>query len=102
MGADERSPVRPGRFLETKQRLGILPTLAFWNRRDVWRSTRWFTVPVMTTTIAASVATPIALQAGVWPTAIGAPLAAFGAFSLALGGLERYIRKRVKRRHAGG
>jgi hypothetical protein len=35
-----------GAYLETRQRLGIVPTLAFWNRPDIWRVGRWLVAPV--------------------------------------------------------
>ena len=47
LGAGEATPYRPGRYLETPQRLGILPTMAFWNRKDVWKSARWLVAPMV-------------------------------------------------------
>jgi hypothetical protein len=95
MGADETAPDRPGRHLETPQLFGILPTLAFWNRRDVWRHARWFIAPV---------AGSAALFVGYCATLVGPgelPLVGLASgvpVVLVQGLLERYIRRARARR----
>jgi hypothetical protein len=91
-GADESAPPRPGRYLETPQRLGILPTLAFWNRRDVWKSARWFVGPVMGASLVASVAIGAAVSPLLFP-AVGAVTGL--PVALTYGLLERHIRRRL-------
>ena len=97
MGADESAPPRPGRYLETPQRLGILPTLHFWNRRDVWKNVRWLMAPLagmgaLTTGLAWDAVNPAMLP--LVGLASGVPLV------LAHGLLERYVRRRVRERRA--
>ncbi len=99
-GADASTPRRRGQHLETQQRLGIVPTWTFWNRRDVWRLARWYAHPM----------TFVALQAGFWvPTwldlapaarVLASPAIGVGVLALALGALERYIRSRLPGRRA--
>ena len=95
-GADDRAPSRPGRFLETPQKFGLLPTLHFWNRRDIARSARWFTAPV---TVASMIATAVVVStmtiAHPWLLPLvgvicGAPVV------LAHGLLERHVRRRLR------
>lgn len=95
VGAHEGDPPRPGRFLETPQRLGILPTLHFWNRRDVWKSGRWLFAPLagasaLLTGLAATAVDPWLLP--LVGLANGLPVV------LAHGLLERYIRRKVRER----
>jgi hypothetical protein len=97
-GADASAPPRPGRYLETPQRLGILPTLAFWNRHDVWKSARWFAVPVIGASLLASAALAFTVTPWLFPAigvATGVPTA------LTYGLLERHIRRRLGRAGAG-
>jgi hypothetical protein len=95
VGADESAPPRPGRYLETPQVLGILPTLHFWNRRDVWKSGRWLFAPL---------AGASALMTGLASTAVDpwlVPLVGLASglpVVLAHGLLERYVRRRVRER----
>jgi hypothetical protein len=94
-GADESAPPRPGRYLETPQRLGFLPTLHFWNRRDVWPSARWFIVPVVGATLLGSIVLYATVSPWLYPVigvASGVPVA------LAHGLLERHIRRRLRQR----
>jgi hypothetical protein len=46
-GADDTTPARRGRHLETRQRFGIMPTWSFWNRSDGWRAAPWYAYPVV-------------------------------------------------------
>jgi hypothetical protein len=92
VGADETAPYRPGRYLETPQRLGILPTWSFWNRKDVWRRARWFVAPVAGLSVMASMMlTMFAHSFALAPIAAAVPV-------LQMGLLERYIRSAVRRR----
>jgi hypothetical protein len=95
MGADESAPARPGRYLETPQRLGILPTLHFWNRRDVWKHARWFTAPLAGLGALVTGLAWDSVHPGLMPVvglASGVPVV------LAHGLLERYVRRRVLER----
>ena len=97
-GADDHAPARPGRFLETPQRFGILPTLHFWNRRDVMRTARWLTGPItgasmITTAVVATMVGPwLAPFVGL---ACGIPVV------LTHGLLERYVRRSLRERQRG-
>jgi hypothetical protein len=93
VGAEESAPHRPGRYLETPQRLWIFPTWSFWNRRAVWRSARWFVAPVVGLTVSCTLALPGGLHALIWKTAIGAAVPI-----IEMGVLERYVRSVVRRR----
>jgi hypothetical protein len=95
-GADESAPYRPGRYLETPQSLGILPTWSFWNRRDVWRSARWFVAPVVGLTIGGTLALDVGLHV-FWKAAIKVAIAA-AVPVIQMGLLERYVRSVVRRR----
>ena len=98
MGADESAPDRPGRYLETPQRLGILPTLHFWNRRDVWKSGRWLIAPVAGVSALCTGLASAAVNPWLVPLvglASGVPVI------LAHGLLERYVRRRVRDRARG-
>jgi hypothetical protein len=97
-GADETSPRRPGRHLETRQRLGILPTWAFWNRRDVWSSTRWFACPVVFFALQGGFWIPCWLELSFVPRLIAAQAIGVGTLALALGALERWLRKKMRAR----
>jgi hypothetical protein len=98
LGADESSPPRPGRHLETRQSLGILPTWAFWNRRDVWRSARWYACPIAFLGVQAGFWAPIWLSLSLVPRLIASQAIGVGTLALALGALERHIRKQVSSR----
>jgi hypothetical protein len=98
-GADDQAPDRPGRHLETPQRFGLLPTLNFWNRRDVWKSARWLTAPV---TGASMLATAIIAPAvDPWMVSL-VGLACGVPVILAHGLLERYLRRRLRERRSSG
>jgi hypothetical protein len=97
-GADGSSPRRPGRHLETRQQLGILPTWAFWNRRDVWRTARWYACPVAFFAIQAGFWAPIWLDLPFLPRLMASQAIGVGTLALALGALERYVRKQVTSR----
>ena len=98
LGADETSPQRPGRHLETRQRLGILPTWSFWNRRDVWRSARWYACPIAFFGVQAGFWAPIWLDLSMVPRLLASQAIGVGTLALALGALERYIRKQLPSR----
>ena len=99
LGADESSPPRPGRHLETRQRLGIVPTWSFWNRRDVWRSARWYACPIAFLGVQAGFWAPVWLDLAMVPRLLASQAIGVGTLVLALGALERYIRKQLPRRH---
>lgn len=86
----------PGYYLDRPQRLGIVPTMRFWNRPDVWQGARWLVLPAVAVEVAASV------TVGQMVGGTLAPLAAaawFGAtLGLTLGTLERYIRRQLRAR----
>jgi polyferredoxin len=98
LGADESTPPRPGRHLETRQRLGILPTWSFWNRRDIWRAARWFAHPVVFVGVLAGSWIPAWLNLPFWPRMLAAQAIGIGALTFTLGALERYLRKRLAAR----
>jgi hypothetical protein len=94
-GADDRAPFRPGRYLETPQPLGFLPTLHFWNRRDVGKSARWLTGPVTGVSMLTTAVVATMVEPWLFPLvglACGMPVV------LAHGLLERYVRKRLRER----
>src|SRR4051812_24762624 len=97
-GADETSPPRPGRHLETRQRLGILPTWSYWNRRDVWASARWYACPVVFFGLQAGFWVPNWLDLPFLPRLLAAQTIGVGTLALALGALERYVRKQLAAR----
>jgi hypothetical protein len=97
-GADETTPPRPGRHLETKQRLGILPTWSFWNRRDIWHSARWYARPVVFLGVQAGFWIPNWMDLALAPRLLAAQVIGVGTLALALGALERYIRKQLAAR----
>ena len=101
-GSDASTPPRPGQHLETRQRLGILPTWRFWNRRDIWRSARWYAHPVAFLAVQAGCWIPASLDLSLWPRLLAAQAIGVGTLALALGALERYIRRQLssRRRHA--
>jgi hypothetical protein len=99
-GADETTPPRRGAHLETRQRLGILPTWSFWNRRDVWRSARWYARPVIFLGVQAGFWVPGWMNLPLGPRLLAAQVIGVGTLVLALGALERYIRKQLARRRA--
>jgi hypothetical protein len=90
----DAGPGKPGQFLETRQQLGVLPTWAFWNRADVWRTGRWFVVPV----VGATVGLGLWLGQVVPGWAVPVVLVLFGPVPpmVTMGLLERYIRKRIR------
>ena len=95
----DAGPGKPGQFLETRQRLGLLPTWAFWNRPDVWRTGRWFVAPV----VGATVGLGLWLSQVVPDWAVPLVLVLFGPVPpmVTMGLLERYIRKRIRRSEPG-
>ena len=97
-GADDTTPQRPGRHLETRQRLGILPTWSFWNRRDIWHSARWYARPVIFFGVQGGFWIPGLLQLPLLPRLLAAQVIGLGTLTLALGALERYIRKQLAAR----
>jgi hypothetical protein len=83
-----------GRYLERPQRWGVLPTMAFWCRRDVSTSARLMVIPVWMLT--AHLMLKIAVKVAWWSV----PLMVAGALTvmfLLQGLLERYIRLRAPR-----
>jgi hypothetical protein len=92
---EEAKTTQPaGRYLETPQRWGVLPTMAFWSRRDVWRSAGLLLIPAWM--ITAHVMSRIAGQGPWWAV----PLVMGGAVATMLliqGLLEKYIRRRAAR-----
>jgi hypothetical protein len=95
--ADQHALDKPGSLLERPQKLGIWPTWSFWNRRDVWQRARWFVAPVAGVTVSGCVLLSVALHLPIWAEPVTG-LAGGGAIALWIGGLERYIRKRIKER----
>jgi hypothetical protein len=98
-GADASTPARRGRHLETRQRFGILPTWSFWNRRDVWHTARWYAYPVVVLGVQAGCLIPAWLDLALWPRLLASQAIGLGTLALALGALERYIRKRLAARY---
>jgi hypothetical protein len=98
LGADDACPYRPGRNLETRQRLGILPTWAFWNRRDVWRTARWYACPIAFVGVQGGFWIPIWLELSPLARLLTSQVIGLGILGLALGALERLIRRNVGRR----
>jgi len=49
--SDKNALEKAGSLLDRPQKLGILPTWTFWNRRDVWQRARWFVAPVAGVTV---------------------------------------------------
>ena len=94
-GADRSTPPRAGQHLETRQRLGILPTWSFWNRRDVWHAARWYAYPVVFLGVQAGCLLPAWLNLPLWPRLLATQAIGLGVLTLALGLLERYIRKQL-------
>ena len=97
-GADASTPPRPGQHLETRQALGILPTWAFWNRRDIWRAARWYAHPMTFLALQAGLWVPGWLDLPAWHRLALSPAIGVAALALALGALERYIRRRLSPR----
>lgn len=80
--------------LSRPQRWGILPTLSFWNRRDVWRHAKWFIVPCL-------LFWTYVLQ-DLWYGIISwwASTALYLlAITFGLGLFERYIRRKLRQRY---
>jgi hypothetical protein len=85
--AKTRSPSATRALLDTKQRLGILPTWWFWNDRSNYRPAAGFTVTAFT--IVYSVV--VIVEPGPLISGILCALAPY----LTLGGLERIVRRRA-------
>jgi hypothetical protein len=83
-----------GRYLETPQRWGVVPTMAFWCRRDVGRSAGLLLIPAWM--ITANLMTRVAIQGPWWavPPVMGGAVA---AMFLIQGLFEKYIRRRAAR-----
>jgi len=99
---ETRSPVsdldRPGSHLEIPQRLGILPTIAFWKRPEVWRHGRWFVAPgVMVLMPAVLLGVGSISQLGWLAPPVGG-LAVMSVGLLWLGFIEWVVRKGVRAR----
>ena len=85
---------RPSGYLDRPQTWGILPTMTFWNRRDVGRIAGAYILPIwMLIGFAASM---VAIRVPWW--AVPVVMASAGVTMLLLQGLlERYIRQRASR-----
>lgn len=87
------SEPKPRVYLDKPQRLGILPTLGFWNQPEVWR----LIGPVMAVFVGVWTVAISALYSGalsLWTLALiggGGPL-------LMIGLIERYVRRRMRQR----
>ncbi len=89
----QRLPEKDLAYLDRPQRLGFLPTLAFWNRRDVSKVTG----PMLGTFVLLWLMA-LALFVNEWtPTWVSGLLGGLGPY-LFLGALERVIRKRLRAR----
>jgi hypothetical protein len=97
-GSDATTPRRPGQHLETRQPLGILPTWSFWNRRDVWKTARWYVHPVAFLAVQIGFWIPNGLDLPLLPRLLASQAIGIGTVALALGALERYIRRQLTRR----
>ena len=91
-----------GRYLETRQRLGILPTWSFWNRRDIWRAARWYAHPLVFFGVLGGFWIPTWLDLSMWPRLLAAQAIGVGTLTLALGVLERYVRGQLVARRLTG
>jgi hypothetical protein len=79
--------------LERPQRLGFLPTLAFWKRRDVWKiAGPWAAAFVLLWTVLLDLFVRGLIPAWASPVIAGAGPVLF------VGLLERYLRARLERR----
>ncbi|MCY1060602.1 hypothetical protein [Nannocystis sp. SCPEA4] len=80
--------------LSRPQPWGVLPTLAFWRRPDVWRHAKWFVVPclLLWTYVIQN------LWRGLisWWASTAIYILAVG---IGLGLFERYIRRKLRQRH---
>ncbi len=84
-GWTEDEPFEHQPLLATKQRLGILPSLAFWTRRITWK----VQLPAFFVALGATAALGLAgLGAAAGALGIGAGL-------LTLGGIERKVRQQM-------
>lgn len=89
----------PGKraYLDRPQRLGFLPTSAFWNRRDVWKL-------VWLPTVIVSILWSVLLDLFVFdftPIWVSGLLGGMG-FVVFIGLLERYLRSRLRQRQVSG
>lgn len=90
-----RPPHKPA-YLDRPQRFGFLPTLAFWNRRDVAKANGpMLAVFVVLWLLLLGTLADHLLLVG-WPRRLAAGLGPY----LFLGLLERYLRKRLRARRA--
>jgi hypothetical protein len=84
---------RGGQYLERPQRLGLMPTWSFWNRRDAWGSAK-----VMVAPAAGGLVALAALGAGagapLWSVVVGSAT----IYVVGLGIFERHIRRKVQQR----
>lgn len=81
--------------LERPQRLGFLPTLAFWKRREVWKiAGPWAAAFVLLWTVLLDLFVRGSIPPWVTPVLAGAGPVLF------VGLLERYLRARLERRRA--
>jgi hypothetical protein len=86
-------PIPAEHPLERPQRLGFLPTLAFWRRRDVWKiAGPWTAAFVCLWTVLLDL-----FVRGLVPAWTSAVIAGAGPM-LFVGFLERYLRARLERR----
>ncbi|WP_434424328.1 hypothetical protein [Nannocystis pusilla] len=86
-------PISTEHRLDRPQRLGFLPTLAFWRRRDVWKiAGPWAATFVGLWTVLLDL-----FMLGFVPAWASALLAGAGPV-LFVGLLERYLRARLERR----
>jgi hypothetical protein len=79
-------------LLDRPQRLGILPTWWFWNDRKNWRLVRWpFAIAVAALVFTLGVLSlPLPLELGIL----------LGTYVLALGSVEKYVRRQAMKRRA--
>jgi hypothetical protein len=85
-GRDDAAPVakRSTAYLAPPQALGLLPTWSFWNRRDVWKSGKFFGANAGAGLVLLSSVAVIA-GAPIWVAASGAG----AAYIVGLGLFER-------------
>lgn len=86
-------PPRQPVYLDRPQRLGIVPTFAFWNQPEVWRHARGLAA----TAAAVWVVVAGALLSGTMPPLMLGLVGALGMVVL-LGLLERHVRRGMRAR----